>query len=108
MATETFLKPSLTVLHFTETQNEKSGQRFLTEPPLMSETNPAEIQSVDNDGDVPQPLRIVYFVCPICPNKYDTREKVEKHLELFHRMSFEVQKRLGLQSSMQIEEGMYS
>jgi hypothetical protein len=52
------------------------------------------------------PSKIVYFVCPICPNKYDAREKVEKHLELFHRMSFEVQKRLGLQSSMQTVEGM--
>ena len=91
-------------LYFTEsllqeTQNEKSGQS----PSIV---NPDEIQSVDNVMDGEQPLKIVYFVCPICPNKYDAKEKVEKHLELFHRMSLEVQKRLGLQSSKQIEEGI--
>ena len=119
-------------LHFTEslvqeTRNEKSGQSFLTEPTLMSETNPglqndiivasqsssradpAEIESTnkieDNviDRGVPQPSN---FKCPFCGNKYDSRDTVEKHLELFHKMPIEVQKSMQLQNIMQIEKGM--
>ena len=51
------------------------------------------------------------FVCPIygtgidsliCANKYDSREKVENHLILFHRLPIEFHKLLGLR----IKEGM--
>ena len=51
---------------------------------------------------------MAYFECPmapLCAKKYDSREKVENHLELFHRMPIAFQKRLGLQ--LQIEKGMF-
>ena len=53
---------------------------------------------------IPQPLRMSYFICPICSNKYDEREKVETHIELFHRIPIDVQKHMTLHNSMRIEE----
>ena len=53
---------------------------------------------------IPQPLRMSYFICPICSNKYDSREKVETHIELFHRIPIDVQKHMTLHNSMRIEE----
>ena len=60
-------------------------------------------------------LQNAYFICPIyrtgidspiCANKYDSREQVENHLKLFHRLPIEFHKLLGLQIRKRIEEGM--
>ena len=91
------------------TQNEKYGQKSLTEPALMSETDSqlVEIQSSSKTND----NLMAYFVCPMsfgmsCSNKYDSREQLENHLEQFHQIPIQVQNSMGLQNSMRIEEGM--
>ena len=72
-----------------------------------SRADPAEIESTnkieDNviDRGVPQPSN---FKCPFCGNKYDSRDTVEKHLELFHKMPIEVQKSMQLQNVVTISK----
>ena len=69
---------------------------------LMGNTNKTKDDAIARV--IPQPLRMSYFICPICSNKYDSREKVETHIELFHRIPIDVQKHMTLNNSMRIEE----
>ena len=51
----------------------------------------SELKSIGSNDQEPVPLKITFFTCILCLNKYGSPEDVEKHLSIFHKISVKFQ-----------------
>ena len=52
----------------------------------------SELKSIGSNDQEPVPLKITFFTCILCLNKYGSSEDVKKHLSIFHKISVKFQK----------------
>ena len=75
-------------------QNQEIKGQQNQEFKLEQNQETSELKSIGSNDQEPVPLKITFFTCILCLNKYGSPEDVEKHLSIFHKISVEFQEQI--------------
>ena len=90
------LNPTKESLNQTQTLT-SSKEHFVNEPidtkPNFEELNKSAKRTSDQSQNLdPLPLQITFYKCILCAHKYGSTQDIERHLEIFHKISANIQK----------------